>query len=268
MSAVKLWHGFQVAGCRGALCCGTTGEAHSLSAVERRDLARLLGSQAPGGKFFGTASSSVTEVEWLLSQAAKAGVDAALVLPPTSLKPYHREGILCWYERIADESPIDIILYNIPQLNGFEFLPEDFIRLSRYERIAGLKDSSGVEAHLDVFRDAWPSGMMYVGAAHLQLEALRKGWDGAILAIANLVPDWCAAIDSDHRHDRGESAEEKFRAMAPLRAAVAELGIPGIVSAMHALERIPHGSPRLPLIYADPAPILTALRTLGVKAQV
>lgn len=268
LSAVKLWHGFHSAECRGALCCGTTGEAPSLSAVERRDLARLLGSQAPGEKFFGTASASVSEVEWLLSQAAKAGVDAALVLPPTSLKPYHREGVLSWYERIADESPIDIILYNIPQLTGFEFMPEDLVRLSRYERVAGLKDSSGVEANLETFRSAWPSGMLYVGAAHLQLDALRSGWDGAILAIANLVPDWCAAIDSDNRQGRFESADEKFRALAPVRAAVAELGIPGIVSAMHELGRIPNGLPRLPLVYAEPTPIIKSLQSLGVRAQV
>lgn len=263
VSAVKLWHGFHAAGCAGVLCCGSTGEAPSLSAVERRDLARLAGAEALGGKLFGTASGSLTEVVWLLEQAGKAGTDGALVLPPTSLKPLEREGVIRWFETVAQRSPVDIILYNIPQLTGFEFLPDDLRRLSQSERVRGLKDSSGAEANLDAFRNAWPDGMLYVGAAQLQLEALKRGWNGAILAIANLVPDWCAAIDADFRNGKLESAAEKFAALAPLRAAVAATGIPGIVSAMNFYGLTPSAAPRLPLVQADPSEILAALDKVG-----
>lgn len=45
--------------------------------------------------------------------------------------------------KVADSSPVPVILYNVPANTGIELSAEAVIRLSSHSNIIGVKDSGG-----------------------------------------------------------------------------------------------------------------------------
>jgi 4-hydroxy-2-oxoglutarate aldolase len=130
----------------GIVVQGSTGEAILLSDQERRDVLKAALSAAAAGKVMiaGTALESAHETLRLTEYAADLGYDAAMVRTPHYYKrQMHSPNLLAFYRTVADRSALPIIIYNFPQVTGYDMPAEVIIELAGHSNIIGIKESSG-----------------------------------------------------------------------------------------------------------------------------
>src|ERR1700722_15289333 len=157
-------------GCDGLVLFGTTGEAVSLTASERkRTLEALVAAGISADKIVvGTGCCAVADAIDLTRHAADAGAAGALVLPPYFYKSVSEDGLARYYDLIISgcgTSLPPIYLYHIPQLAGAGISPDLVAKLvDRHgDQIRGYKDSSGDWSNTGAILARFPALDVYVG---------------------------------------------------------------------------------------------------------
>src|SRR5258706_10432670 len=143
----------------------------------------------------GAGAESTAETIERTKRAAEVGYDAALVKTPHYYKPaYKPEVLIAHYRRVADESPIPVMLYSIPQFTGIALGVAEAAALAEHPNIIGIKDSSGnVQGVAEIVAATPPAFQVLVGAAASVYPSLVVGARGAILALACALPEKCVA---------------------------------------------------------------------------
>jgi 4-hydroxy-2-oxoglutarate aldolase len=261
------------AGLHGIVVAGSTGEAALLDLDERAALVDATRELTPDDRWVivGTGAESTRTCIRQTKEAAKRGADAVLVVAPHYYASAMTEAALRQhYRRVADESPVPVILYSIPKYMHFS-LPETLVgELAQHENVIGIKDSSGNKELLTGFLKAKSSSFaVLVGNAQLFHHALMSGADGGILAAAMFAPQVALDVYENHRRGDMAAAEAAQAKLTPLGAKiVGELGVPGVKVA---LERIglcggPMRSPLQPLDERQSAAVDDLLRSELVAA--
>ena len=239
------------AGLRGILVAGSTGEAALLDEDERARLIQVARAEIPAGAVLlaGTGAESTRAVIARNLVAAERGADAVLVVAPHYYgAAMTNEALLEHYTRVADESPVPVMLYTIPKYMHFAVPAEVVATLAEHQNIVGMKDSSGDVALLSQYLASQSASFrVLTGSAQLLSEALRMGAGGAIVAAALFAPALAldvlhAVLDGDAA--RTTAAQARF---APLGARiVGAMGVPGVKAALDAVG-LQGGPPRPPL---------------------
>lgn len=252
----KVFHNIEklnAIGLSGYTVCGSTGETPLLSADERLQLMSWIKEASAPGKTLiaGVGCESVHETVRLANCAADIGYDAALVLTPFYYRQQmHRpETQALFFRAVADRSKIPVLLYNIPQVTGYDLPAETIAELSHHPNIAGMKDSSGnLEKMTETLRVIKPGFQVLTGAGVSIWDALKIGASGAILAIANALPYACVTIWEAFRTREYEAAEDWQKRITPAAKSIAaKHGIGGLKYAME-LNGYYGGVPRLPFL--------------------
>jgi len=198
----------------------------------------------------GTGAEATAETIEHTRRAASFGFDAALVRTPSFYKPAISTDLLAeHYLRVADASPIPVLLYSVPVFTHVAIDVAVVSRVSSHPNIIGIKDSSGDISGLSAIIAAAPKSFQtLVGSAGTLFESLQVGAVGAILAVADPFPELCCEIYE--ACCAGDMA--RARALADRLAVAGKLfgqrfGIPGL---KYALDRLGYygGPPRLPLL--------------------
>ena len=120
-------------GCNGLGVLGTTGEANSLGVRERMDvLEGLIARGIPAAKMMpGTATTALTDTVLLTRHAEEMGCRGALLLPPFYYKNPSDDGLLAYFNEVAQRvgGSIALYLYNFPQQSAVPFGVEFVARL-------------------------------------------------------------------------------------------------------------------------------------------
>jgi len=236
----------------GYVALGSTGESVLLTRAEMDGILITVKEAAAKGKklLAGTGAESTAETIERTKRAAELGYDAALVKTPHYYKPaYKPEVLIAHYRRVADESPIPVMLYSIPQFTGIALAAADVAALAEHPNIIGIKDSSGnVQGVAEIVAATPPAFQVLVGSAASVYPSLVIGARGAILALACALPEKCVALFDLVREGHHEKARELQSVL--LRASklvVSEMGIAGV---KHAMDQRGYrgGVPRLPLV--------------------
>ncbi|GIL01169.1 MAG: dihydrodipicolinate synthase family protein [Alphaproteobacteria bacterium] len=253
-------------GCDGLNVLGTTGEANSFSAAQRRRvMAAAAAALDPARLMVGTGTPDLATTIDLTRLAHEAGFAAALVLPPYYYKGVSDDGLFAWFERLVAataDAPVPLHLYNFPQMTGIQFSADLAGRLKRAfpDRIAGAKDSSGDLAYaarlarIDGF-DVFPSSETALG------KAAADGYAGCISATVSVTAPLVARYAA-----RPADAALAAKVAAARAAIAAQPLIPAIkylVARLHgdpAFERVL--PPHLPLTAAQK----DALTGIGLEA--
>lgn len=131
-------------GSDGLVVAGTTGESPVLRHDEKLKLFETvksaIGEQA--SVIAGTGNNSTQESIDLSVEAAALGVDAVMAVVPYYNKP-PQEGLFQHFKSIAENSPVPVILYNVPSRTITNLSAETTLRLSRVKNILGVKEASG-----------------------------------------------------------------------------------------------------------------------------
>ncbi len=236
----------------GYVALGSTGESVLLTRAELDGILITVKEAAAKGKklLAGTGAESTAETIERTKRAAELGYDAALVKTPHYYKPaYKPEVLIAHYRRVADESPIPVMLYSIPQFTGVALGAADVAALAEHPNIIGIKDSSGnVQGTAEIVASTPPSFQVLVGSAATMYPSIAIGARGAILALACALPEKCVALFDLVRQGHHEKARELQSIL--LRASkliVSEMGIAGV---KHTMDQRGYrgGVPRLPLL--------------------
>ncbi|HEX6941833.1 MAG TPA: dihydrodipicolinate synthase family protein [Gemmatimonadaceae bacterium] len=253
------------AGLDGVLVAGSTGEAALLSDDERRTLTEVARNDVPRERtlLVGTGAESTRHCVARCRAAASSGADAVLVVAPhyysSSMTP---AALKAHYLRVADESPVPILLYNIPKYAHFRLEPELIAELSTHENIRGMKDSAGdmtyfaryIESQSDTFD-------VMTGHGGTFATALSLGARGGILAVALFAAELAIEVWQAHGAQRIADAEAAQKPLVPMAAEiVARMGVPGVKAAMDRVG-LKGGHVRLPLLPTPPAD-LAVIETL------
>jgi len=239
-------------GLAGYVVIGSTGESVLLSKPEIEAVLAAVKETASRDRklIAGTGAESTVETIERTKRAAQLGYNVALVKTPYYYKPaYKPEVYIAYYRRVADESPIPVMLYSVPQFTGVALEPPEVAVLSEHPNIIGIKESSGnVQRVAEIIANVRPDFQVLVGSAATMYPSLAIGARGAILALGSALPEKCVTLYELFRQGQHEKARELQEVI--LRASkliVSECGIAGVKYAMDQ-RGYRGGLPRLPLL--------------------
>jgi len=224
------------AGATGLLAAGSTGEASLLDDNEYRNILEWLRDVVPPEKWLiaGAGRESTRGVISACRVAADAGADAALVRPPAYYSPaMSNDALIDHYRMVADDSPIPVMVYNMPKYTHISISDAIVAALADHENIWGAKDSSGDLKNLSSYMEAAPNWTLLVGSGALYYAALELGAAGAIAATACFATKATCEIGLAYSAGDKQGAGSMQERVAPLHAGiVGRLGIAGVKAAM------------------------------------
>lgn len=240
------------AGLDGVVVAGSTGEAVLLEEDERLRLLEWARGVVPRDRLLvaGIGGESTRATLRRAREAAERGADVVLVVAPHYYAgALGRAALAAHYARVADESPLPVLLYNIPKYMHFSLDPGLVSELAAHPNVHGMKDSSGDVALLSRYLEAQsPAFTVLTGSATTFAEALARGARGGILAAALFAPLLCRAVLEAARAGAADVARETQARLAPLGAEiVGAMGVAGVKAALDAVG-LQGGPVRLPLL--------------------
>ena len=258
------------AGLSGLVVMGSNGEYVYLSAAEKRKLVGRAVELTPDHMLViaGTGCESTKETIDLTRDCADRGAHAALVVTPHYYSGRMNEAaMLAYFTAVADQSPIPILLYNVPKFTHVNLAFKLVARLSRHPNIVGIKDSTGNVIQLGEFANHVDADFnLLVGTAGALFGGLALGCTGGVLALANVAPEICVKLYESVKHGDHETAKHLQLKMIPVNQAVtATYGVPGLKAAMDMLGYF-GGDPRPPLLPSSEAE-KSEIREILIKAE-
>lgn len=234
-------------GIRGFLIGGSTGEGPYLEPGERRQLVK--GARDCVDRAYlscGVAAETVRQASEMISEAVEVGADSVLVITPTTLTRNRTRYVEGYYEEVADNSPVPVLLYSVPLVTAFELPEELVVRLSHHPNIVGMKDSGGDPVRMQRLTASVKAGfLLFTGSTQALSLALTAGAYGAITASTNYLPSRLLEL-VDIAFSEPIKARALQQRVSDVSAAVETLGIPGVKAAA-AFAGLQPGLPRLPL---------------------
>jgi len=239
-------------GLTGWVVNGSTGESMLLTRDETDAVLVAVKEAAATSKHLiaGTGVESTAETIDRTKRAAEIGYQWALVKTPHYYKPaYQPEVFIEHYRRVADASPIPVLLYSVPQFTGVALEATEVAVLAEHPNIVGIKESSGNILRVSEMIATTPETFsVLTGSASTLLPALVLGVRGGILALASAFPEQCVALYQLARSGKLEQARRMQQSLLlASNLIVAEAGIAGVKFAMDQ-RGYRGGLPRRPLL--------------------
>ncbi len=245
-------------GVDGMLPLGGTGEYGALSRGARNTMAAVC-AEAVSGKvpvIAGVLDPGYHDALATAHDFASAGVDALLVVTPYYTNPT-QAGLRDYFLRFADESPLPILLYEIPYRTRIALDPEVTHQLSRHDRIIGMKVCNTDMYHfLRVIAGVDKDFAVLSGEDSLFPLHVAAGAHGGIVVTASLLPrTWRRMFDLASQGRTSEALQLHRQLMPLIDLAFAETN-PGPLKSVLDLVGIDAPEVLAPLI--SPAPALQA----------
>jgi 4-hydroxy-tetrahydrodipicolinate synthase len=169
---------------------GTTGESPTLLREERSEVLSFVISETSGRipVVYGIGGNNTADVVSKIGKTDFTNISGILSISPYYSKP-SQEGIFQHYKKIAEVSPVPVILYNVPSRTGSNMTAATTIRLSQIEKIAGIKEAHGdLNQSLEISKRARPGFLLISGDDMLTVPMISIGGKGAISVLANAYP--------------------------------------------------------------------------------
>ena len=201
------------------LVSGTTGEAPTLSKEEKLALfervKKIAGNRAK--VIAGTTNYCTKESIELTKEAEKIGVDGILATAPYYNKP-PQDGLYLHFAKIASETSLPIIVYNIPSRTAVNVLPETLKRLAQdCPNIVGVKEASGDINQIAMIRRLLPRPfLLYSGDDSMTLPLLSVGGDGVVSVASHIVGKEIKEMINSYFSGNVEKAAELHLKLLPI----------------------------------------------------
>ena len=244
-------------GVHGLLPLGSTGEGAALGERTRWQVLKTVIEAAAGRVpvICGVAQPHLEAARAEVAAASRLGADAALVAPPF-YNPTDQATLRAFYRRLAADSKIPLMLYNIPQFTKVVAEPATVAELATEGTIAGIKDSSRDFEYFENVRLATRSlehFRMFTGSDTMLLASLAMGGAGTICGAANVAPNWVVRIYDDFRRGDWNSARTDQEALIELVTALRAGVFPASIKAALQLQGICEPWPAPPTAALDGA---------------
>ncbi len=170
---------------------GTTGETATMTKDEKKKVwaytAEINNNRLP--LVAGIGGNNTLAVGEDIKAFDATGYSAILSVSPYYNKPT-QEGIYQHYKYLAEVSPLDLILYNVPGRTMSNMSPETTCRLAHdFKNIIATKEASGsFDQFNQIMRDKPEDFLLISGDDPITLPMIALGAAGIISVVANAIP--------------------------------------------------------------------------------
>ena len=238
------------AGVHGIFVLGTNSEFYAMDDDEKQRVIATAVDHVRGRVpvYAGTGAESTREAIRLTKMAEREGVQGVSIITPYFVIPNQQE-IFDHYRRIAETTPLPIVLYNNPATcGGVKIDVETVVRLAEIPNILGIKDSSGDLTNTNEMIRAVPKRFsVMMGRDTLIYPALLFGAKGAVPATGNIAPQLLVAIYESWKAGDHAAAMAAQLKLNPVRLSLTLGTAPGGVKAALQLLGTPIGPSRSPV---------------------
>jgi 4-hydroxy-tetrahydrodipicolinate synthase len=245
-------------GANGVVPLGGTGEYGALRQEERVRMVKVCAEAADGTipVVAGVLDPGYYDALASGKSFADAGADALMVLTPYYTTPT-QQGIRDYFVRFADESPVPVMIYEIPYRTRIAIAPEILHELSRHPNIIGMKACNTDMYHfLKVQAGIDESFTVFSGEDTLFPVQMAAGAKGGIVVTASALPRTWRRLFEACAAGRTQDALQLHRRLMPLLdMAFAETN-PGPLKSV--LDLVGVDAPRVLQPLVPPAPELRA----------
>jgi 4-hydroxy-2-oxoglutarate aldolase len=231
---VRRW---MAADLKGVLALGSNGEAGFVDEEESDRVVKAVRGAVPSDRLLlvGTGRESTRATIAATRRAADLGADAVLIRTPSFFKSQMTtDALMKHYVAVADASPVPTLLYNLPGPTGVTLTLPLVQALADHPNIAGVKETSPELDRLGQFAAVRPDRFSVMcGWAPVVYPALVAGAAGAILAVANVLPDETVTLFRHVTAGRHADALALQRRLTPIAQMVSTTyGVAGLKAAL------------------------------------
>jgi 4-hydroxy-tetrahydrodipicolinate synthase len=255
-------------GIHGLIPLGSTGEFLSMSAQERRAVAKCVIDTVAGRVpvLVGAGAESTDDVIDNVKMAEELGADGTMIIPPFYSTPTWDE-LIHHFGRIGEAATTPVMIYNNPATANVDLVPPLVAELSRLPRIDYIKESTmDVTRIRDILEMS--EGRMTVFGGIMGFESFVEGAEGWVAVGSNIMPAALAKLFTLTADDEDyHAARALYREVLPIIRLVA--GHRYVSGSKAALDLIgmPMGAPRaprLPLPENEMGEVRAALSSVGL----
>jgi 4-hydroxy-tetrahydrodipicolinate synthase len=236
--------------------CGTTAESVTLTKQEKKEVIATI-SKANNGRLplvLGIGGNNTMAIIDEIKSTDLRDIDAILSVSPYYSKPT-QEGIYQHFKAIAEASPIDIILYNVPGRTSKNVEVETTLRLANdFKNIVAVKEAgNNVAQYLELIKNKPEDFLIISGDDDLALSVTLAGGAGVISVIGQAFPkEFSNMIRLGLKGDAKEAYKLHYKLMDVIGYIFEENNPAGIKAVFEALN-LCQDTVRLPLVPASKA---------------
>ncbi|KAJ4505537.1 hypothetical protein HRR83_008536 [Exophiala dermatitidis] len=231
-SQAKYYSYLSKTGLAGLVVLGTNSETFLLTREERKTLVETA-RKACGPSYpimAGVGGHSTKQVLEFIQDAADAGANYALLLPPAYFGKQTTPAVLdSFFNDVASASPLPIVIYNFPVVcNGIDLDSATIAGLAKtHPNIVGVKLTCGAVAKITRLAAELPEGTFatFGGQSDFLIGGLAAGSQGTIAGFANVFPKTLVRIYDLYKEGKFQEAMELHKKAAlaeqPCKAGIA-----------------------------------------------
>ena len=232
---------------------GTTGESPTITAAEKAELLHVAREHVAGRVplVYGIGGNDTAVTAALLHDTDLRGVTAILSASPAYNKP-SQAGLIAHYLRLADASPLPLLLYNVPGRTASNLTADTTLRLAQHPHIIGIKEASGNLEQCLTILSRRPTGFLVLsGDDMLTPSLIAHGAEGVISVLGNAFPKRFSELTRLALAGNFAAASKALFEFLPLNPLMYEESNPvGVKAALEALG-VCGAAVRLPLLEAS-----------------
>ncbi|MGH3392872.1 MAG: dihydrodipicolinate synthase family protein [Actinomadura sp.] len=180
-------------GCDGVVPNGSLGEYQTLTPEDRAKVVRTAVAAVGGARVMpGIAAYGAADARRWAEQAAEAGCEAVMLLPPNAYRADERV-VVDHYAEVA-KAGIPVVAYNNPYDTKVDLTPELLARLHGEGLIVGVKEFTGDVRRAYEIAELAPGLDVLIGSDDVVLELALAGAKGWIAGFPNALPRACLAL--------------------------------------------------------------------------
>ena len=179
-------------GIHGIFICGSNGECMSLTQAQRDRAIQIALDECSGRVpvIAGCMDSSTQRVIENVQRLEEMGGTTAVVTPVFYARHATQEETVRHFEEISKNTNANLMIYNIPPFTGQNLTADTIIKISKIDKVIGVKDTSGNFPNfiklLNYFKGS--DFLVHQGATNLAVPSMLMGADGYIPSLAPLFP--------------------------------------------------------------------------------
>jgi 4-hydroxy-tetrahydrodipicolinate synthase len=250
-SLEKLVNHMAAGGVEYIVVLGTTGENPTLNKTERQQVYSLV-NQYNKGKLklvAGIGGNDTRAVVQSMKDFDLTGYSAILSVSPYYNKP-NNEGLFQHYKAINDNSPLPVIMYNVPGRTGMNVNVATTLRIAREcKNIIATKEASGnIDQIMQIIKDK-PEGFEVIsGDDGITLPIMACGAIGVISVVGNAYPKLVSDMVRSCLDGKFAEARPAHEKMLPLISSMFAEGNPSGIKAYLSELGITKNTFRLPVV--------------------
>ena len=234
------------------LAMGTTSEAATLNKEEKEEVLRIIIDEVNHRVpiVLGIGGNNTKAVIEDIKATNFDQIDAILSVVPYYNKP-NQTGIMAHFSAIAEVSPVDIILYNVPGRTSSNLSAKTVLELAnQYSNIVAIKEASADFTQImEIIKHKPDNFRVLSGDDALTLPLMSIGMEGVISVVANVYPNQMSSMLNAINEGDYDGAKNIHYDMLNLIDALFMEGNPaGIKSALQQKGIIEAENLRLPLV--------------------